>query len=57
MLMSNELLNLFWDEAAMIAMHLINFSASTMLEFQCPKHVWLTRKPDYSNLRIFGYVA
>lgn len=47
----------FWDEAVRTAAYLINRSPSANLEDATPAEVWYGKKPDVSNLTVFGCIA
>ncbi|MCO5561308.1 hypothetical protein L7F22_014929 [Adiantum nelumboides] len=47
----------FWGEAAMIAVHIINQSPNTPLNFKIPQEMWTGKKPNYDRLRVFGCEA
>ena len=47
----------YWGEAAMIAVHLLNRSPTSTLNGKMPYEAWHGRKPAVSYLRIFGYLA
>lgn len=44
----------FWDEAIKTAAYLMNRSPSAILENNTPAEIWHKRKPNVSNLRVFG---
>nr|XP_048330713.1 uncharacterized protein LOC125422662 [Ziziphus jujuba var. spinosa] len=54
---SSGLPKLFLGEAVMTAMHLVNLSPSTVLNFQSPESIWSGKMPNYGHLRVFGYAA
>lgn len=43
-----------WSEAVMAATYLINRSPTVVLKNKTPYEMWFNRKPNISNLRIFG---
>lgn len=45
---------IFWDEAVRTAAYLMNRSPSSHLEDKTPAEIWYGKKPNLSNLRIFG---
>ncbi|MCO5570077.1 hypothetical protein L7F22_023791 [Adiantum nelumboides] len=47
----------FWGEAVMTAVHIINRSPSTPLNFKIPQEMWTGKKPNYDRLRVFGCEA
>ena len=47
----------FWAEAVSTAMHLINRSPSSGLDFQVAEEVWASKPPLYAYLRVFGCEA
>lgn len=47
----------FWGEAIRCATYILNRSPACSLPDKTPAEIWLNRKPDVSNLRIFGSVA
>lgn len=49
--------NVFWAEAVMTAVHLINRAPSVPLGFQVPEEVWTGSPPSYGHLRVFGCEA
>ena len=46
-----------WAEAASTAAYVYNRLPNTPLKGKSPYEVWYSRKPDISNLRVFGCVA
>ena len=46
----------FWGEAIRVANYLINRSPSRSLDFT-PAEIWYKKKPNVSNLRVFGCTA
>ena len=46
-----------WAEAASTACYVYNHLPNTPLKCKIPHEVWYSRKPDLSNLRVFGCVA
>ena len=57
MLSMAGLLDAFWAEAVMTAVHLINRSPSVPLGFMVPEEVWTGLPPSYGHLRVFGCEA
>lgn len=53
MLISSGLPSLFWGEALMMAVHLINLSPPTVLNFEIAKFMWSGKRPYYNILIIF----
>lgn len=53
LLFDADLTKLFWAEAVNTAVYLRNRSVVTGLD-KTPMEVWLGKKPDISNIRIFG---
>ena len=47
----------FWAEAVLIAVHIINKSPSTPLDYKIPEELWSGKKPHYDHLRVFGCKA
>ena len=47
----------FWAEAVSTAMHVINRSPSSGLDFQVAEEVWAGKPPSYAHLRVFGCEA
>lgn len=47
----------FWEEAIKTAAYLINRSPTSNPEKVTPAEIWYGRKPDISNLRVFGCIA
>lgn len=47
----------FWAEAAAIAVHQINISPSSAVDFEIPEEIWTGSRPKYEELRVFGSVA
>ncbi|MCO5547021.1 hypothetical protein L7F22_000462 [Adiantum nelumboides] len=47
----------FWGESVMTAVHIINRSPSTPLNFKIPQEMWTGKKPNYDRLRVFGCEA
>ena len=46
-----------WAEAASTAAYVYNHLPNAPLKGKSPYEVWYSRKPDFSNLRVFGCVA
>ena len=46
-----------WAKAASIACYVYNRLPNAPLKCKSPHEVWYSRKPDLSNLRVFGCVA
>lgn len=44
----------FWNEAIRVAAYIINRSLSPNFEEKTPVEIWSGRKPNVSNLRVFG---
>ena len=57
MLADSRLPKQFWGEAVMAATYLLNRSPTVALGKTTPFEKWFGRKPDISNLRIFGCLA
>ena len=47
----------FWMEVVYTAVHIINRSPSTPLDFQILEKLWLGKEPHYNHLRVFGCEA
>jgi hypothetical protein len=47
----------FWDEAVSTATYLINIQPSSALQGGIPFERLCGKMPDYSSLRLFGYVC
>ena len=47
----------FWAEAVNTAVYLHNRSPTVALKDKTPFECWFGRKPDISNLRVFGFVC
>jgi hypothetical protein len=48
---------IYWGEAVMTAVHLLNRSPTKALDGKTPYEVWHDRTPAVSHLRVFGCVA
>jgi transposase InsO family protein len=46
-----------WIESLMSAVYLLNRCPTTPVEVKTPAELWFGRRPDISNLRVFGCVA
>ena len=57
MLSSSGLSKVFWAEAAETAVHLINRSPSSALQFKTPQEKWTGKAADYQHLKVFGCTA
>jgi hypothetical protein len=57
MLHHSGLLEGFWAEALLTAVHIINMSPSRPVGPKIPQELWTRRKPNYGKLRIFGCEA
>lgn len=58
MLSESNISKTFWNEAVRTAVYIINRSPSASLENKkTPAEVWYGRKPDVSNMRVFGCSA
>ena len=44
----------FWAEAVSTAVHVINRSPSSGLDFQVAEEVWAGKPPSYAHLHVFG---
>jgi hypothetical protein len=44
----------FWDQAFLVATHLINHTPTNILDYDTPLHRLLGATPDYTNLCVFG---
>lgn len=44
----------FWDEAFLVAVHIINILPSRVINNETPVERLLHVKPDYASLRVFG---
>ena len=47
----------FWAEAVNTAVHLHNRSPTTSLNMKTPYECWFGKKPDVSNLKVFGSIC
>jgi transposase InsO family protein len=47
----------FWAEAVNTAVYLHNRSPTTSLNMKTPYELWFGKKPDVSNLKVFGSVC
>jgi hypothetical protein len=47
----------YWDQAFLVATHLINRTSSKVIDFDTPLHRLLGVDPDYSNTKVFGYAC
>ena len=47
----------YWGEAMMTGIHLLNHSSTSALDGKMPYEGWHGHKPVVSYLRIFGYLA
>ena len=54
MLSSSGLSKVFWAEAAETAVHLINRSLSSTLQFKTPQEKWTGKAVNYQHLKVFG---
>lgn len=54
MLIESGLPDSLWDEAVMAATYLTNRSPTAALKNKTPFQAWFGRKPNISNLRVFG---
>ena len=52
-----DLLKSLWAEAASTACYVYNRLPNAPLKCKSPHEVWYSRKPDLSNLRVFGCIA
>lgn len=57
MLVAGELPKMFWGDAIFAATYLINRSPTNSLNSKTPYELWFGRKPDLSNLKVFGCQA
>jgi hypothetical protein len=48
---------IYWGEAVMTAVHLLNRSPTKALDDKTPYEAWHGRKPAVSHLRVFGCLA
>ena len=51
------MLAIYWGEAVMTAVHLLNRSPTKALDDKMPYEAWHGRKPVVSHLRVFGSLA
>jgi transposase InsO family protein len=51
------MLAIYWGEAVMIAVHLLNRSPTKALDSKTPYEAWHGHKPVVSHLRVFGCLA
>ena len=49
--------SVYWGEAVMTAIHLLNRSSTSALDGKTPYEAWHGRKPAVSYLRVFGCLA
>lgn len=56
MLADANMLKVFWSEAVRAATYIMNRSPTTCYEIT-PAEVWNDKKPNVTNLKIFGSVA
>jgi hypothetical protein len=47
----------YWGEAVMTVVHLLNHSPTSALDGKTPYEAWYGSKPAVSYLRVFGYLA
>ena len=47
----------FWGEAVLTAVHIINRSPSSPLNFKIPEELWTGKTPSYEHLRVFACEA
>jgi hypothetical protein len=47
----------YWGEAVMTVVHLLNHSLTSALDGKTPYEAWHKRKPTISYLHVFGYLA
>jgi hypothetical protein len=47
----------FWGEAVVTAVYILNRSPTKALNRMTPHEAWHGRKPAASHLRVFGYLA
>ncbi|KAL2653418.1 hypothetical protein R1flu_021546 [Riccia fluitans] len=47
----------FWAKAVNIVVYLVNLSPCSAVQLKTPFELWHKRVPDYSRLRVFGYVV
>jgi len=47
----------FWNEAIRTAAYILNRSPGVNLDLTTPAEMWYERKPNVTNLRVFGTVA
>lgn len=57
MMFDSKLNSRFWAEAVCCAAYLVNRSLSKGLSDKCPEEAWSGKRPDVSNLRLFGCKA
>ena len=54
MLSNAGLTQVFWAEAIVMAVHLINRSPNSTLDGGVPEEAWTGKKPSYDHLHVFG---
>ena len=54
MLIDANLPGIFWGEAVATAAYLSNLTPKSEINDKTPEEVWSEKKPDLSDLRIFG---
>lgn len=57
MILNAGLSKFFWAEAIKTAAYIINRSPTRSLLFKTPEEVWTGRKPNISNMKVFGCEA
>lgn len=57
LLHDSHLTDEFWGEAVLTATYLTNRSSTVSLKSKTPFEMWYQRKPDLSNLKVFGCKA
>lgn len=57
MQLSASLPKIFWVEATVTAMYLINRCPSTTLDMKTPEHDWFSHPPRLEKMKVFGCLA
>jgi len=57
MLNEKKIPHMFWGEAVLTAVHVLNKCPTKQLGNRVPKEVWFDRKPYVSHLRVFSFVC
>lgn len=57
MITQSKLSKKFWEEAVLTAAYIMNRSQSCIVENKTPYELWLGKKPNVSNMRVFGCIC